>query len=267
MITVASSTNEVQGEKNTLKYFPQCFGFNHLDFIYYAKNYKLTGKPFDFLCEYNALVADKRNNPKLRQVWQVLKLLFQATPSKLLSPRSDYVQRNPIDRSKDSLEGTESADCASLLQQLDTVNPLAMQRYDTSPFVQPGKTAPQPASHRSSNGIGSNVSIKSQFRSLNLVHGPVVQELLKYYADLGDVQTCVSVTLVLGHVIDVEAIISKIQIQKYYMHYLGRLKKNKRNVLHRRIDLLHQLKLYTEANRLVTLSADSSISQMNMVGN
>ena len=84
---------------------------------------------------------------------------------------------------------------------------------------------------------------------LEQIQCDVIRDVIEYYCELGDVQTSVSIAIVVNHVVEVDAILGKDQLVQLYMHY---------------INLLHQLRLYTVANLLISKCTDSSISQMNM---
>ncbi|TMW66185.1 hypothetical protein Poli38472_003950 [Pythium oligandrum] len=150
-----------------------------------------------------------------------------------------------------------------LLQQLDHVNPQAMQGFDPYPYDSKGRMAP--------NGLDKENRGPSEFPGLRyrqnsktssmIVHGSavhgelrqlresVLKELLEYYVDLGDLQTSVAVSLVVSTVFNVENVMGKSWLQQIYMHY---------------IDLLHQLRIYQAANELILNCPDQSIRQMNM---
>lgn len=161
-----------------------------------------------------------------------------------------------------------------LLEQLDHVNPQAMQGFDPYPYDAAGRTTAQRgdamSADRGSGGTGGNAiaggartskdaapSSSPMIVHGNAVHGElsqlrdsVLKELLEYYADVGDLQTCVAVAVVVSKVANVESVMGKAWLQQMYMHY---------------IDLLHQLRIYSAANELVANCSDQSIRQMNMV--
>lgn len=151
-----------------------------------------------------------------------------------------------------------------LLEQLDHVNPQAMQGFDPYPYDANGRLGNTRDGNDRNNGVGGgNASRKKDPSSSpmivhgNAVHGElghlhndVLKELLEYYADTGDLQSCVAVAVVVSKVANVEKVMGKSWLQQIYMHY---------------IDLLHQLRIYSAANELISNCPDLSIRQMNMV--
>lgn len=179
--------------------------------------------------------------------------------------RQRHPRSQPISAARNTTDGLEESDTVStntnqtemLLQQLDHVNPDAMQGFDPYPYNKLGGERDASTS-KSGTHIQNNVSSSSPMTVHgNAVHGElshvrddVLKELLEYYADLGDLQTCVAIAAVVAKVSDVEKVMSKAWLQQIYIHY---------------IDLLHQLRLYATANDLITKCSDQSIRQMNMV--
>ncbi|DAZ96278.1 TPA: hypothetical protein N0F65_008311, partial [Lagenidium giganteum] len=145
-----------------------------------------------------------------------------------------------------------------LLEQLDHVNPQAMQGFDPYPYETNGRLG----SARSGR-MGSDVAMHYHQNKTSpmIVHGnavrgelshlrdAVLKELLEYYADVGDLQTCVAIAMVVSKITDVEKVVGKAWLQQIMMHY---------------IDLLHQLQIYSTANELISNCNDTSIRQMNM---
>lgn len=179
--------------------------------------------------------------------------------------RQRHPHSHPISAARNTTDGSDESEAVStntnqtemLLQQLDHVNPDAMQGFDPYPYNKLGGERDASTS-KSGTHIQNNVSSSSpMIVHGNAVHGElshvrddVLKELLEYYADLGDLQTCVAIVAVVTKVSDVEKVMSKAWLQQIYMHY---------------IDLLHQLRLYATANDLITKCSDQSIRQMNMV--
>jgi hypothetical protein len=167
-----------------------------------------------------------------------------------------------------------------LLKKLDDVNPHAMQGFDPYPYDLKSRVMASPnLSDKSSNKNTTDMSrktlvmntIKPSTSSSNstggssksiMVHGNVVRgevsrlrdsllkELLEYYAEKADIQTCVTIVTVVSKKSDVEKIMGKSWLQQIHMHY---------------IDMLHQMRIYSTANEIVSNCSDSSIRQMNMV--
>lgn len=148
---------------------------------------------------------------------------------------------------------------AMLLEQLDFVNPQAMEGFDPFPYdptsSHPGQD--DSASGRTVTGTGVNggastaiVNGTAVYGNLSHLRHSVLKELLEYYVDIGDLQSCVTIAVVVGAVVNVEQVMGKAWVQQTLMHY---------------IDLLHQLQIYTAANDLVRNCSDPSIRQMNMV--
>ncbi|KAL7686822.1 putative WD40/YVTN repeat-like-containing domain superfamily, coatomer alpha subunit [Plasmopara halstedii] len=153
-----------------------------------------------------------------------------------------------------------ASETSILLEQLDQVNPQAMEGFDPYPYDPVGR-------HASDNGrdggdrIGLSGTTNIRGNSSMIMNGSAVmgdlahirddmlKELLEYYTEIGDLQTCVAIAVVVGKVISVEKVMGKAWLQHIYMHY---------------IDLLHQLQIYTTANELIANCSDQSIRQMNM---
>ncbi|KAF1320262.1 Wd repeat-containing protein 24, partial [Globisporangium splendens] len=150
-----------------------------------------------------------------------------------------------------------------LLEQLDHVNPQAMQGFDPYPYDVNGRLGnARDGTDRNAGAGGGNASRKNDSSSSSMIvhgnavhgelshlHDDVLKELLEYYADIGDLQTCVAIAVVVSKVTSVEKVMGKSWLQQIYMHY---------------IDLLHQLRIYSAANELISNCSDQSIRQMNM---
>ncbi|POM67985.1 Hypothetical protein PHPALM_15910 [Phytophthora palmivora] len=148
-----------------------------------------------------------------------------------------------------------------LLEQLDHVNPQAMEGFDPYPYDPRGRHANEngrEVGDRSGTSGVTNVRGNSSMimngsavmGDLGHLRDDVLKELLEYYTEIGDLQSCVAIAVVVGKVTSVEKVMGKAWLQHTYMHY---------------IDLLHQLQIYTTANELVANCSDQSIRQMNMV--
>jgi hypothetical protein len=73
-------------------------------------------------------------------------------------------------------------------------------------------------------------------------------EVLRYYADCGDVQTCVTMQRVLGA--DVEARLGQRRVQQWLVQY---------------IDLLHRLQLWAPASTVMARCSDEAIRRLNQM--
>ncbi|RMX68897.1 hypothetical protein DD238_003813 [Peronospora effusa] len=159
-----------------------------------------------------------------------------------------------------NLNHNNASETAMLLEQLDHVNPQAMEGFDPYPYDPRGRLANESAreggDRNGASGIANVRGNSSMIMNGSAVMGDlghlrsdVLKELLEYYTDIGDLQTCVTITVVVSRVTNVEKVMGKTWLQHIYMHY---------------IDLLHQLQIYTTANELVANCSDQSIRQMNM---
>lgn len=163
--------------------------------------------------------------------------------------------------------GANPSQTMMLLEQLDHVNPQAMQGFDPYPYDAaargtstrdgiadrgggPGGVSGARKSNDSPSSSPMIVHGNAVHGELNQLRDAVLKELLEYYADVGDLQTCVAIAVVVSKVANVEKVMGKSWLQQIYMHY---------------IDLLHQLRIYSAANELVSNCSDQSIRQMNMV--
>ncbi|GMF29038.1 unnamed protein product [Phytophthora fragariaefolia] len=154
-----------------------------------------------------------------------------------------------------------ASETTMLLEQLDHVNPQAMEGFDPYPYDPRGRLANENGREGGDrSGAPGVTSVRGN--SLMIMNGSavmgdlghlrddVLKELLEYYTEIGDLQSCVAITVVVGKVTSVEKVMGKAWLQHIYMHY---------------IDLLHQLQIFTTANELVANCSDQSIRQMNMV--
>lgn len=154
-----------------------------------------------------------------------------------------------------------ASETTMLLEQLDHVNPQAMEGFDPYPYDPRGRLANENGREGGDrNGASGVTSVRGNSSTimngsavmgdLGHLRDDVLKELLEYYTEIGDLQSCVAITVVVGKVTSVEKVMGKAWLQHIYMHY---------------IDLLHQLQIYTTANELVVNCSDQSIRQMNMV--
>ncbi|KAK2168594.1 hypothetical protein NP493_1217g00023 [Ridgeia piscesae] len=83
-------------------------------FVESAKRYQLTGRPMEELCEHNATVALNLKRHQVAQSWNIIKLLFSATPStpvsgskgiSTLPSKQDTYKDTDADRGRASSEG------------------------------------------------------------------------------------------------------------------------------------------------------------------
>lgn len=168
-----------------------------------------------------------------------------------------------MDNDSNAGGGGNANQTAMLLEQLDSVNPQAMEGFDPFPYdisSAAGNGANGSGDRSNTNGgvvsggpnSGSTTIVNGNAVYGNLSHlrHSVLKELLEYYTDIGDLQSCVTIAVVVGAVVNVEQVMGKSWLQQILMHY---------------IDLLHQLQIYSAANDLVRNCSDPSIRQMNMV--
>lgn len=162
--------------------------------------------------------------------------------------------------------GGNANQTAMLLEQLDFVNPQAMEGFDpfpydiNNPLGAAGNATNGSGDRGNTNGNGANggfsagpttiVNGNAVYGNLSHLRQSVLKELLEYYTDIGDLQSCVTIAVVVGAIVNVEQVMGKAWLQQILMHY---------------IDLLHQLQIYSAANDLVRNCSDPSIRQMNMV--
>lgn len=172
----------------------------------------------------------------------------------------------------------------SLLEQLDNANPNAIQEFgnlisasadnynktnmnhavtisasadDDDTLMNSTKASPKTTTtmissikQRKDSTISTTTTTNgTKNNTFRQIQDVVFQELLEYYCELGDVQSCVSFGIVVSQVTNVEQLIGKLRLQKFSMYY---------------IDLLHRLRIYNVANVLIRRSSDPGISQMNM---
>ncbi|KAE9027001.1 hypothetical protein PF011_g2257 [Phytophthora fragariae] len=153
-----------------------------------------------------------------------------------------------------------ASETTMLLEQLDHVNPQAMEGFDPYPYDPSGRLANENGREGGDrNGASGVTSVRGNSSTimngsavvgdLGHLRDDVLKELLEYYTEIGDLQSCVAIAVAVGKVTSVEKVMGKAWLQHIYMHY---------------IDLLHQLRIYTTANELVANCSDQSIRQMNM---
>lgn len=295
-LLVNKQVEEMRAEFENGQHLSESFGFDEHAFRFLASNYKMfstDGITFGQMCAHNALAAFVTGNAHLCQMWRILEVLFvdeggaegvalRDGHSGFRAPSIDhtgYLEQHPRRESHHHREmslgghpaevGNEGNDefanggnqTAMLLEQLDHVNPQAMEGFD--PFPYDARTlggASEDIIPDRANGAGGPPNAHGHSTPIvngNAVYGDmghlrlgVLKELLEYYADTGDLQTCVTIAAVVSMVVNVEQVMGKAWMQQILMHY---------------IDLLHQLQIYTAANDLVSNCSDPSIRQMNMV--
>ncbi|KAK1935121.1 GATOR complex protein WDR24 [Phytophthora citrophthora] len=173
--------------------------------------------------------------------------------------RQDIDEFGHDDHSHANHGHNNASETTMLLEQLDHVNPQAMEGFDPYPYDPRGRHANENGRDGGDrNGTSGMTSVRGNSSMMNgsavmgdLGHlrDDVLKELLEYYTEIGDLQSCVAITVVVNKVTSVEKVMGKAWLQHIYMHY---------------IDLLHQLQIYTTANELVANCSDQSIRQMNM---
>ncbi|KAL4138401.1 hypothetical protein PRIC2_001907 [Phytophthora ramorum] len=154
---------------------------------------------------------------------------------------------------------SNASETTMLLEQLDHVNPQAMEGFDPYPYDPHGRLANENGREGGDrNGASGMTNVRNSSMIMNgsavmgdlgYLRDDVLKELLEYYTEIGDLQSCVAITVAVDKVTSVEKVMGKAWLQHIYMHY---------------IDLLHQLQIYTTANELVANCSDQSIRQMNM---
>ncbi|OQR98641.1 hypothetical protein ACHHYP_08389 [Achlya hypogyna] len=221
--------------------YPQLFGFNEQVFRFLAQEYKLYGPmPFQDMCAYNAYVAGTAGCGHMKKTWLILQLLYEKrtkSPSVNRVPASNLPPSTPLP-GEEPLQLAKN-EASTLLQQLDQINPQAMHGVDLYPYEDSGeKETATDAAPTHSSAV-----------DVSRLQDTLLQEVLEFYTETGDVQACTTVAAVMSKVTNVDAIMKKGWLQQVYMHY---------------IDLLHQLQLYTVANHLVKNCPDTGIRQMNM---
>ncbi|KAI9922704.1 hypothetical protein PsorP6_000681 [Peronosclerospora sorghi] len=258
------------------QYLSESFGFDEQAFRFLAKHYRLfpprgdrvrpsldDPRPaYEDMYATNALAAFVAGQTQVAQMWRILQVLY--TPQDV--ERADKRPNEGIKREHEDTRVEPAGSCTQtprtykhnasettmLLEQLDHVNPQAMEAFASYPChpVEPRDGTEAASGVASVPGPSSLIQNGSAVRGdLGHVRRQVLKEVLEYATALGDVQTSVAISVVVGTVTNVEQVMGKAWMQQIAMHY---------------IDLLHQLQLYTSANELVVHCTDPSIRQMNM---
>ncbi|KAH9160229.1 hypothetical protein LEN26_001972 [Aphanomyces euteiches] len=188
------------------------------------------------MCTQNAKVASVAGCSHLSKTWMILQLLYEkrttayhkdATLMDSENTDTQWFNQHP-----------SSTQTSKLLAQLDEVNP--MHGVDSYPYDE--------VKHTSTEALQAQQA-SAQSVDISRVQDTLLKELLDYYCEAGDVQSCATIAAAMNTVTNIELIMGKGWLQQVYMHY---------------IDLLHQLQLYSIANYLVKNCPDLGIRQMNM---
>ncbi|KAH9088883.1 hypothetical protein Ae201684P_013096 [Aphanomyces euteiches] len=215
---------------------PQIFGFDEQVFRFLARSYVLYDESFQQMCTQNAKVASVAGCSHLSKTWMILQLLYEkrttayhkdATLMDSENTDTQWFNQHP-----------SSTQTSKLLAQLDEVNP--MHGVDAYPYDEVKDTSTEALQAQQASAQSVDIS---------RVQDTLLKELLDYYCEAGDVQSCATIAAAMNTVTNIELIMGKGWLQQVYMHY---------------IDLLHQLQLYSIANYLVKNCPDLGIRQMNM---
>ncbi|RHY31495.1 hypothetical protein DYB32_003451 [Aphanomyces invadans] len=255
--TTTSSSLCLAGEEMR----PQTFGFNQQVFTFLAQTYELHGPSFHAICAHNARAAAVAGCMHLSKTWIILEILYEkrtnATSHKELAP--------PSNGTTEAQQGgpAHGNQTSTLLAQLDEVNPMhvTMPRH---PFHDEERRRELMVASPKSQTYGKSADVSR-------IQDILLKELLEYYSEAGDVQSCTTISAAMSYVTSIETLMGKGWLQQVYMHYIGAPP-----TLHgssalcwltRRYDadLLHQLQLYSVANDMVKNCPDVGIKQMNMV--
>ncbi|ETV92613.1 hypothetical protein H310_13067 [Aphanomyces invadans] len=229
--TTTSSSLCLAGEEMR----PQTFGFNQQVFTFLAQTYELHGPSFHAICAHNARAAAVAGCMHLSKTWIILEILYEkrtnATSHKELAP--------PSNGTTEAQQGgpAHGNQTSTLLAQLDEVNPMhGVEAYPYDEAKELMVASPKSQTY----GKSADVS---------RIQDILLKELLEYYSEAGDVQSCTTISAAMSYVTSIETLMGKGWLQQVYMHY---------------IDLLHQLQLYSVANDMVKNCPDVGIKQMNM---
>nr|CCA22503.1 conserved hypothetical protein [Albugo laibachii Nc14] len=169
---------------------------------------------------------------------------------------SDLKSSKPSERNFNNCKNVTS----SLLEQLDYVNPKAMEGFEPYPFDTLYERNITQKVNCNEDAFQTVSNYKNTSSSLlvhgNVIHGDlrrlrngILKELLEYYADRGELQTCVCIAIIMRQRYNVEKCMGSAWMQQMLMHY---------------IEMLHQFRMYRVANEIILKCNDSAIRQMNM---
>ncbi|OQS04840.1 hypothetical protein THRCLA_02957 [Thraustotheca clavata] len=244
--------------KPTFSKYPQLFGFNEQVFRFLAQEYKIFGTmPFQDMCAYNAYVASCAGCGQMKKTWLILQLLYEKRTKRPATNRiaaSTIPQTTPLAGEESINEANDET--SALLQQLDLINPQAVHGAEFYSYEE--------NSHSHKESISDTTSSHGNSVDVSRLQDTLLKEVLEYYTEAGDVQACTTIAAVMGKVTNIDTLMRKGWLQQVYMHYIGEQKFWIKLNIFARIDLLHQLQLYTVANYLVKNCPDTAIRQMNM---
>ncbi|CCI43839.1 unnamed protein product [Albugo candida] len=184
---------------------------------------------------------------------------------------SKFMLESDMETRDAKAKGAHSADrnsvhhrnlASSLLDQLDHVNPQAMQGFEPYPFDPVHERDSSRNSNPSAEDVYQSVPNYKNTSSSLLVHGNaihgdlrrlrnvILKDLLEYYTDRGDLQTCVCIAIIMRQRFNMEKLMGSSWMQQMLMHY---------------IEMLHQFRMYRVANEIISRCNDAAIRQMNMV--
>ncbi|KAI8065802.1 WD40-repeat-containing domain protein [Gongronella butleri] len=228
------TTTKVTSLEDTVQYVPQqtcAIGhlplFDYETFTVFAENYIIADDNLAYACEMNSQLAWKLGHYRTAQTWRIVSVLFQDANPHKDTLHDDHVLANML--AKDLLRDTdEDAENEEGDEQSTRATPPANESDDS---VNDAKE-------------GQKLSRKDLWPTWK--HDTMVDELLDFYMEQGDVQTCVTLYLVLRRYITVD----EHRVEEWFTAYL---------------DILRRLKLWTAANAIIKASDIPRIQEQNQL--
>ncbi|CAG2103082.1 unnamed protein product, partial [Medioppia subpectinata] len=245
-------------------------------FVISAKKYQLNGKSIEELCEYNAEVAAQLNRTQISQTWKILMQMFntnvrnatlsgsgnvnsitvgtitdfndKSDPNNPSRHASGSTGRHlsggkPIDQfnTNDTSGNEDESDLSDIIEDNKPNSPTTSLDEDDEVLNPMNFMSISDSDSHSHSVLSSRAPPNPVWPFTGLV-----AEMLHFYASQGDVQTSVSILIVLGDKMKTSIDVS-IQ-QQWYQSY---------------IDLLSRYELWSVANKVIRLCPHPYINTMN----
>ncbi|ORX49056.1 WD40 repeat-like protein [Hesseltinella vesiculosa] len=223
------TTSKPAAPEDAVQYIPQqtcAIGhlplFDYETFTVFAENYEISDRDLAHSCEMNSQLAWKLGHYRTSQSWRIVSVLFQDAAKGKDTPNNDQQLAELM--SNDMLSDTNES--ISRNGHPDQNAPLE-NNTDQDTFNEPPP---------------SNLSRKDLWPAWQ--HDKMVHELFDFYTEQGDVQTCVTLYLVLRKYITID----EHRVVEWFTSY---------------IDILRRLKLWTAVNAIINASDIPHIQEQN----
>ncbi|KAI9245706.1 WD40-repeat-containing domain protein [Phascolomyces articulosus] len=237
-------TSKLSIEDEFIQYVPpQSCGISHLPmfdfeaFSLFAEHYDISGDDVLDSCEKNSDVAFKLGRYRTAQTWKIIALLFQPGDTEDEDEEEDDEGQ---DGNKEGSQHQQQSKQLSLLLQEDE----SSESESTSSEEEEDEEGTENSIEESETESSAVFSEDMSQLWSTWQHQGVVNDLMDYYTEEGDVQMCVTLYLVLRHHIQVNAD----RLEDWFAAY---------------IDLLHRFKLWTTATAVINACPIVRIRERN----